>query len=243
MSCLKMADNAACFLASILALNPPCAFTPVSVSPPQIPALIARMEARYALVDHYQTETTVRLYRDGQLTKTQRFLYTFRKPNHVRAELRSPHPGTVLVYPDAMGKVLVKPGGWLGFLKLHIAVDSAALRSRSGQRIDQTDMGLLIQNIAHSLTDRRHGDVTITHNDDAVVVEVLADDHFLPDALTLYRFTIDDASGLPIAIEELTPDGVPKRDLTFQALTTWPSLPVDAPSVMGGRVDDARAER
>lgn len=243
MSCLRIADNAGRVLASVLALNPTSAFALVSVSPTQIPALIARMEARYALVDHYQTETTVRLYRDGQLAKTQRFLYTFRKPNHVRVELRSPHPGTVLVYPDATGKVLVKLGGWLGFLKLHLALDSTALRSRSGQRVNQTDLGLLIQNIAHSLTDRRHGDVTITRDDGAVVVEVLAEDHFLAGVLTLYRFTIDDASGLPVAVEELTPDGVLKRDIAFQALTTWPSLTVDAPSDMGGRANDARAER
>ena len=243
MGCLRMANNAERFLAPVLALNLPCAFALASIGPTQIPALITRMEARYALVERYQTETTVRLYRDGQLAKTQRFLYTFSKPNHVRAELRSPHPGTVLVYPDATGKVLVKPGGWLGFLKLHLALDSTALRSRSGQRVDQTDMGLLIQNIAHSLTDRRHGDVTITQNDGAVVAEVLAEDHFLPGVLTLYRFTIDDASGLPVAVEELTPNGVLKRDVTFQALTTWPLLPASAPSAIGGRADDAHAER
>jgi hypothetical protein len=200
-----------------------------TASPQQIAGLIARMDTAYAPIDSYQTETVVHVYRDGKLRETERFLYRFTKPDHLRIELRSPHAGAVLTYPDVSGKVAVKPGGLLGFVKLHLGLDSSTFRTTAGQRLNQTDMGTLIRNITHSLTDGRHGPVTLSERGDALVAEVLADDHFLPGVLTLYRFTIDTVTWLPVHVDELTPDDVPKRSVAF--LDFAPRLrPSDDPS-------------
>jgi outer membrane lipoprotein-sorting protein len=189
------------------------------------PDIIGKMEAAYARVEQYRTETEVRDYRAGQVVETARFVYTFRKPDHIRIDFLSPHRGMTLVYPDEQGRAVVKPGGWLGFLKLRLAPDSARLRSPSGQRIDQTDLGLLIQNIARSLTDRRRGEMKVADQDGRTQIEVLAEDHFLPGVLTLYRFTVDDATWLPVEVQELTPEGVPKRQVSFANLRTSVNAP------------------
>jgi outer membrane lipoprotein-sorting protein len=194
-------------------------------SPTQAAGIIEKMQVAYANVEQYQTETEVQTYRGGKVVETRRFLYTFRKPNHIRLDFEAPHRGMILVYPDEDGRVLVKPGGWLSFLKLRLAPDSARLRSPAGQRIDQTDLGLLIQNIARSLTDRRRGEMKVNAQGGRTEIEVLAEDHFLPGVLTLYRFTVDEASWLPVEVQELTPDGVPKRQVSFGNLKTSISVP------------------
>jgi hypothetical protein len=191
----------------------------------RVKGIIAKVESTYAQVEEYQTETEVTVYREGHVVETQQFLYTFKKPYHVRIDMESPHSGTILVYPDNYGKVSVKPGGWAGFLKFHLAPGSTLLKNIAGQRIDQTDMGLLIRNIVHSVTDRRHGEIKLSEQDNRVLIEVLAEDHFLTGILTLYLFSIDKACWLPMEVKESTPGGILKRKVIFRNLKTSVVVP------------------
>lgn len=191
----------------------------------EVADIINKMEAGYAGVEAYQTQTEVTEYRDGHVSKTERFLYSFKKPDHLRIDMQSPHPGWVLVYPDSEGEVSVKPGGWLGSFKFRLSPDSNMLSNSAGQRIDRTDLGLLIANIAHSLTDRRRGELEISLRDNRIVIRVLSQDHFLPGVLTLYRFSIDRALWLPVEVEEFTPEGIIKRKVIFRNLKTSVNLP------------------
>jgi hypothetical protein len=79
-------------------------------------------------------------------------------------------------------------------------------------------MGLLIRNIAHSLTDQRRGAAEIKEADGTIEISVLAEDHFLKGIVTRYRFFIDEGLCLPTRIEESTPDGVPRRTIIFRDL-------------------------
>ena len=185
-----------------------------------ITGIIGKMKAAYAQIEDYQMETEVKVYHEGQVIETKRFLYTFRKPDHIRIDMKSPYAGMVLVYPAENDKVAVKPGGLFGFMKLRLSPDSALLRTDAGQRIDQTDLGLLIKNIDHSLTDKRRGEVRITGQDGQVRIEVLAEDHFLDGVLTLYHFFIDKTRWLPVEVREFNPDGILKREVRFLNLRT-----------------------
>jgi len=91
--------------------------------------------------------------------------------------------------------------------------------------MDQTDLGLLVRNIAHSLTDQRRGTIKISEQDCCLLIEVLAEDHFLSGVLTLYRFSIDKTRWLPVRVEEFTPDGIVKRKGIFRDLRTSITLP------------------
>jgi len=145
----------------------------------ELTALIEKIEAAYAQVGGYQAETEIREYRDGQALETKRFLYTFKKPMHVRMDIELPYTGMVLVYPDENGKVTVKPGGLFPVVRLHLSPDSALFVTSTGQRIDQTDLCLLIRNIGHSLTDSRRGETKTFEHDGMIHIKVLARDHFL----------------------------------------------------------------
>ena len=161
------------------------------------------------------------------MEERRRFTYTFEKPERLRIDMESPHPGMVLLYPDAQGQVRVRFGGWASFLHFHLSPDSSLLANAAGQRIDQTDFGLLIRNIAHSLTDQRRGPPHLSDEDGNWVLEVLAEDHFRKGVLTRYRFTIDKATDLPVAVQESTPAGEKERTVTFRHLDTSPDLPAD----------------
>jgi hypothetical protein len=191
----------------------------------QVAAIIAKMKGAYAQVEGYRTDAEVEEYHEGRIAETRRFIYTFKKPDHVRIDMESPHPGLVLVYPDEGGKVSIKPGGLAHFFKLRLAPDNPLLTRRTGQRIDQTDMGLLIRNIEHSLTDRRYGKIAISGDNGRVVLDVLAADHFLPGIRTRYLFFIDEKTWLPTEVDELTPDGVLKRKVIFRDLKIMAGIP------------------
>jgi len=117
--------------------------------------IIKKMEAAYEGVTDYQAKVEVKSYKkDGSFEK-KKFLYRFKKPNRIRLDFESPHSGMVLIYAHKDGKVLIRPSGWLRFLKIHLEPNNSLLTVSPGQRIDQTDLGLLIRNISHSVTDRR----------------------------------------------------------------------------------------
>lgn len=190
-------------------------------------AVIDRMEAAYARVGSYRVDTEVVNYRRGQRDEREKFIYTFAKPNRLRIDMVSPHPGMVLTYPDAGGKVLVRFGGWASFLHFRLAPDSRLLGNPAGQRIDQTDFGLLIDNIVHSLTDRRRSRPELSTENGRTVLQVLAEDHFRPGVLTRYRFTIDPETDLPAEVRESTPEGQLERTVKFRHLETSPGQPGD----------------
>lgn len=70
------------------------------------------------------------------------------------------------------------------------------------QRIDQIDLGLLIRNIAHSLTDPRSGQVEVEREDGYIRLRVLADDHFREGIVTRYQFVVDRELWLPVKVQE-----------------------------------------
>ena len=72
---------------------------------PNIQGLLKKMESAYAQVTDYQAKMEVRTYSNDHSSKTEKFLYTFKKPKKIRLDIESPHPGMILVYPDHKGKV------------------------------------------------------------------------------------------------------------------------------------------
>lgn len=209
----------------------------------QIADLMAKMKSAYSQVDNYQTETEVTVYREGQVTETERFLYTFKKPNHVRLDMESPYPGMILAYPDKNGKVIAKPAGLAGFLKLHLSPDNALLMTAAGQRIDQTDLGRLIHNISLSISDQRQGELKVYEKDGLVLIEVLAEDHFLAGVSTLYQFSVDKTNWLPVEVKEFTPERTLKRKVMFKNLKTSISIPDSFFRINGGDSEYDRPAR
>ncbi len=185
----------------------------IAWNPPDAGTLLKKMEETYAGVKDYQANMEIRTYRKDGSYKAKRFLYTFQKPNRIRLEFESPYAGMIAVYPDREGKVALR---W--FFTIHLAPDNSLLQESSGQRIDQTDMGLLIEKMAESLTDHRRGALEMTEDEQEIRIRVVADDHFRKGVVTQYRFVIDKKLSLPVRVEESTTSGLLERTIIFRSL-------------------------
>jgi len=188
------------------------------------PALLKRVESAYESVKDYRVLVHVVLATEDGTQRTEEFLYTLKKPRQVRIDFKTPQPGTILIFPDAEGNVWVRPWGWR-FLDLRLPPDSFLLSSPSGQRIDQTDFGLLLRNVGRSMEGGRRGPLEILEEDQCVRIRVLAENHFSDGKVTRYEFVIDRNTILPAEIEERTPGGVFERRITFRNLVINTGVP------------------
>ena len=187
-------------------------------------ALLKRMESAYETVKDYRVLVQVAQAAENASRRTEEFIYTFKKPRQVRIDFQMPQPGTILIFPDEEGKVLVRPLGWR-FLDLRLAPDSLFLSNPSGQRIDQTDFGLLIRNIGRSMDGGRRGALEIIEEDRYLKIEVLAENHFREGKITRYQIRIDKNTYFPAEIEEWTPEGVLERKIAFRNLAVNTGVP------------------
>ena len=191
----------------------------------QMETIIQKMEAIYATVLDYQSTVEVTsTSQDGSLTR-EKFLYTFKRPKRIRIDFEVPHPGMVVIYSNKDGKVRVRPWGVKGIFELHLDPDSFLLRLNSGQRVDQTDLGLLIVKIRESMEEHRRGPVELSESESAVEMSVVADNHFRGGVTTRYRFSIDKKTWLPVQVEESSLEGSFERRILFLGLRTNIGVP------------------
>jgi len=190
-----------------------------------VETILRKMEVAYDEVKDYQTDVEVTIYKKDGTFKTERSLYTFKKPKWIRLDLLSSHPRMILVYPDRNGKVLMRLPGLLPVFTFHLMLDDPLLETPSGQRIDQTDLGLLIKNIRHSLTDQRRGPVSISEGKDTIQIQVLANDHFREGVETVYQFLISKEQWLPVEVGRSTPMGVQEGRIIFRNLRININIP------------------
>jgi outer membrane lipoprotein-sorting protein len=191
----------------------------------QVESILGKMEAVYAAVTDYQSTVEVTSAgQDGSPTREQ-FLYTFRKPKQIRIDFEMPHPGMVVLYSSNDGKVRVRPWGAKGIFEIHLAPDSFLLHLSSGQRVDQTDLGLLIVKIRESVEEHRRGPVELRESESEVEIDVLADNHFREGVTTRYRFSIDKKMWLPVQVEEFSLWGSFERKIRFLGLRTNIGVP------------------
>lgn len=230
---------ALCFYRSAALVSCVLLACPVAGAPLDADTIVTRMSAAYARVEDYQAKVEITSFEKDGSSEIQKFLYSFRKPLRIRLDFESPHPGMIMIYPDERGKVIVKHSGLLGLMTFHLSPSNRLLKVSPGQRIDQTDMGLLIRNIARSLSDQRRGSADISEEDGYVQIRVVAADHFRPGIVTTYRFLVDKKIWLPTKVEESTPGGRPERIVTFRNLEVNKGIP-DGFFREDARVDEFR---
>lgn len=183
-------------------------------------ALVSRMESVYRGLKDYQTHLVITGFgNDRSFEGVEKLTYSFKKPDRVRVDFDSPHKGMTIVYPDKAGRVVVRMSKWLPFnFNVHLDPGSPLVEISPGQRINQTDIGLLIRNIGHSLTDMYLGDLDVSEGPKTIVIRTLADNPFKRGTPTRYTFTIDKGYWLPVGVEESTADGVLKRRVVYENL-------------------------
>lgn len=189
-------------------------------------AVMRRMEAAYGSTRDYQARLVISGFgKDPSFRSPHRLRYVFKKPNRIRIDFEHPHPGMTIVYPDALGRVVVRPMRGISSMLFHFMPESAFVEISPGQQIHQTDLGLLIENIGRSVSSLMLGDLQIEESGDLLVIRVLSDNPFAKGTPTRYRYTIDKKLWLPVAVEESTASRVPKRKVVYEDLKTNTDVP------------------
>ncbi len=113
--------------------------------------LLTRAIERYATVETYRV--TIRSsHADGD----EHLRYFYQRPGWVRMEFIRPHAGAVLIYDPDTQRVRLWPFGAGRFPELNLSPANPLIRSARGQRVDRSDVGALLDNIARLA---RGGDV------------------------------------------------------------------------------------
>ena len=168
--------------------------------------IVEQMRSSYARLSDYQMLVDSSAHREEGAAEEARILYRYKKPGKIRIDFIHPRNGWTLVYPSDRGRVLVRPSGLLGFVRLSLSPDNSLLTVWPGQQVTETDLGLLIEHIARSLTDQRLGPVEVSQKEGAIVIQVEAENHFLEGVRTKYEFFIDSKRRLPVRITEEIPE-------------------------------------
>jgi outer membrane lipoprotein-sorting protein len=180
------------------------------------------MQNAYRGLEDYQADLVITGFgNDSEFSGIQKLTYTFKKPNLIRVDFDSPHKGMSIAYPDKKGKVVVRLGRPLPLpFTLHLDPRSPLMEIAPGEYIDQTDLGLLITNISHTITDMFLGDLEVSEGPGTVIIRTLSDNPFKRGTPTRYAFTIDENYWLPVTVEESTAGGVLKRRVAYKNLRT-----------------------
>ncbi|WP_449223610.1 hypothetical protein [Azotobacter vinelandii] len=104
---------------------------------------LAEAQERFQVLTSYRV--TVRLNAEGSEQHVLRYFY--RKPGWVRIEFIRPHPGLVLIYNPASRRVRIWPFGLDHLPRLNLAPDNPLIRGPHGIRVDQSDIGVLLDSL------------------------------------------------------------------------------------------------
>jgi len=180
--------------------------------------IIANLRSAYARVSDYQVLVESTMSSGEALGEETRLFFRYRRPGSIRVDFLHPREGWVLVYPSGAGKVRVRPAGLLGFLNFSLDSDSPFLTVWPGQQLTQTDLGLLVENIAKSLTVGRLAPAEVFRTGGDLLLRVEAENHFRKGVATRYEFRIDPVRWLPVEVTEEVPQEKRRRRIRFRDL-------------------------
>jgi hypothetical protein len=130
-----------------------------------------------------------------------------------------------IVFPNAEGKVSIRPPLIGNVMKFNLDPRNAFLEISPGQQINQSDLGMLIRNIKHSVTDMLIGDLKVVSHAQHTEIHVLSDNPFQRGIPTRYVFSIDRTFSLPVGVRESSEDNVPRRTVSYEHLRLNTGIP------------------
>lgn len=99
-------------------------------------------------IEHYRTVESYRVTIHSTHAGGEEYIrYYYKKPGFVRMEFIRPHDGALLIYNPNTRRVRVWPFGAKHFPELSLSPGNRLIRSLSGTRVDQSDVGVLFENI------------------------------------------------------------------------------------------------
>jgi len=193
--------------AFICLLSYPGSFGAVARDEDRILAVAQHMEAVFKEVEDYSCEVDQIFYQNGAENQQYRFKFYFKKEKKIRVDFSHPHPGLTIIYNDDETNATVIPFRSLPALKLRLSVDNPLMKTLTGQRINQTDMGYFIDFLLKNLKKVSQKENAFYENEQRVEFFFWALDYIKGRSLERYRISISKKYWLPIRIERYSSEG------------------------------------
>jgi outer membrane lipoprotein-sorting protein len=153
--------------------------------------------------------------------------YAWRRPGFIRMEFERPHKGAQLVYDPESGRVRLWPFG-VGLLPpMNLAPDNPLISSPTGQHVDRSDVGALLENIRDlrkSGEVRKGGPDTVDGHPAAHVIVTGG-----PDAAVgkVHRYDVwfDEATAFPLKVVSRDSAGREIETVLMQDVVLDPDFP------------------
>lgn len=161
-------------------------------------------------IEKFKGIETYRLtFRSKSKTYTEELRYYYKKPGYIRMEFIKPYRGAILVYTPEKKKVVVRPFGFLKPFTLKLKPDNALIKSGGGHRIDESDLGSLL-NVIQKLS--RRGEMKNLRIEKAgeiemLVVSVKGSNGYSMDRVNHFLLWFEKESALPVKIKTYDVEG------------------------------------
>jgi outer membrane lipoprotein-sorting protein len=175
---------------------------------PRVLALAHKMESAFKSVEDYTCEVEQIFYKDGSENERSSFKFYFKSigPDHgknkkIRADFTHPYPSLTLIYVEGEDKATVIPFRSMPLLRFRFSIDDSMLKTRAGQRIDQTAMDYFIRFVLKNLESTLQGESEFQENEEEAVFSLLALDYISGKTLEKYLIHLSKNVWLPTRIE------------------------------------------
>lgn len=153
--------------------------------------------------------------------------YSYKRPGHVRMEFVRPFSGAVIVYDPVSRQARLWPFGYRNFPSLTLSPENRLIQSRTGQRVDRSDVGALYRNVRalqeHGRTES--GEIEQLGGREALQVTVEGNGGFSVGTVHRYQLWLDQATGFPVKVSSHDAKGNLIEEVEMEGLQINPGFP------------------
>ena len=179
---------------------------------------------RYQDVASYQV-----VVKSSSGSQTEIMRYYFRKPGYVRMEFVKPFNGATLIYDPVRKQAKLWPFGYRSFPAFTLSPENRLIQSSTGQRVDQSDVGALFQNVKAL---QAHGKTEVigiepVGGKETVHVTVDGNQGFPVETVHRYQLWLDKTIGFPLKVSSYNATGQLIEVVEMDELQINPPFPDD----------------
>lgn len=178
--------------------------------------------AHYRTVDGYQATIRATRGHNGETIH-----YSYQRPGLVRMEFITPHQGALLIYKPSDRRVYLWPFGTTKLPPLKLDPDNPLIRSPTGQKVDRSDVGALLDN-AHLLQQAGRTEIVgkeTIENRIGLHVEITGNPDVRVGEVHRYDLWFDEKTYFPIKIVSYRIDNAPIETVVMGEVQLNPVFP------------------
>jgi outer membrane lipoprotein-sorting protein len=174
----------------------------------QLLSIVQKMESQFKALEDYTCEVDQIFYRNGVEDQRCQFKLYF-KGNRRRVDFSHPYPALTLFYTEGAKVLTLLPFRSVPFIKFRFSIDNPTVKTISGQRIDQTDIGYFIKFLSKNIQGITEGESEFYEDGDQIRFLLRAMDYITGKQPEKYRIFISKKNWLPVGIERYSLGGSP----------------------------------